>query len=570
MGNQVSSADSKPEEYGRSMQYRYRHADLIGRGSFGVVYKAKVTKRGNYTGEDIVAVKVVHIGYVETAPDHDNWVAAAKRLRKLTELFHENLVVYHKVAITKASGGTTIELAMEYHQGDLASFLKEAEKTENHLHADTKLKQFATDIVRGLEYLHQNGIIHGDLKPENILVHISDDGHETLLIGDLDDLVQMREISTCSADISQLRGTTRYMSPEMLKKFSQEGTEAPGRTTDIWSLGCIVLEMAESFKRLPKKRLIRGGKIVDVAKDQTNLRYARLIIEGFVPFISDEVEENTADLIRNCLDPVSKNRLSAKELLHKLERKEVIVFLLYCGNDVRQSMVFDPANSSFCAEDTLSKPTPSGLMSRYWLQLAATDTEIVFTEGIDRLENIYGKFSFWDVGNGTCRELTPSLDIFFHMHPIVVNQKLYVWDYFDSFQEMDIFTGQVVRLKDPPAIARDGNLGYIQAVAKRGKHIFYATFPGMHRHNTVTMHQYDTGTNEWKSLPDLPKRRDKFAMVVVDGHLYVLGGEIAEPGGIFPTADCIRLNLDTGAWDQTEALGQPRYPTYMQHQRSPN
>ncbi|XP_055357080.1 uncharacterized protein LOC129602136 isoform X2 [Paramacrobiotus metropolitanus] len=481
MGNKVSSADSKPEEYGRNMQYRYRHADLIGRGSFGVVYKAKITKRGNYMGEDTVAVKVVHIGYVETAPDHDNWVEAAQRLRKLTELVHENLVVYHKVSITKASGGTTIELAMKYHQGDLASFLKETEKTENRLHDGTKLIQFATNIVRGLEYLHQNGIIHGDLKPENILVHISDDGHETLLIGDLDDLVQMREISTCSADISQLRGTTRYMSPEMLKKFSQEGTEAPGRKTDIWSLGCIMLEIDESFNRLPKNRLTKDGEVVDGAGNQKNLRYARLIIDGFVPFISDEIEENTAGLIRNCLDPVSANRISAKKLLHELEKKEVIVFLLYCGNDVRQSMVFDPAVSSFCAEDALSKPTPSGLMSRYWLQLAATDTEIVLTEGIDRFENIYGKFTFWNVGNGTCRELTPSVDIFFHMHPIVVNQKLYIWDYFDSFQEIDIFTGNVVRLKDPPAIASDGNLGYIQTVTKYNEQIFYAAFPGMNR-----------------------------------------------------------------------------------------
>ncbi|XP_055356148.1 cyclin-dependent kinase 4-like [Paramacrobiotus metropolitanus] len=319
------------EEIGSSIQYDYAKDDFIGRGAFGIVYKAKVRKallRFRTPSEpDFVAVKVMHVAINSgIAADQENWMTAVKRMRQLPGLKHKHIVRYHKVSITQTSGGVTVKLAMDYHKGDLASFLREAKENTTLLNNWRKVIPFAEDLAQGLQFLHQNGIIHGDLKPENILLSVSQNGSEKLVIGDLDDLVQMKESATCSADISQLRGTLRYMSPEMLRKFSQQEAERPGRKTDIWSLGCIILEMAESYARVPKKQLVKDGNIVDAGSALANYQYASLIIDGYIPSVSDDIEHNLARLIRQCVDASSANRLSAGELLKKCYVMDFFVY----------------------------------------------------------------------------------------------------------------------------------------------------------------------------------------------------------------------------------------------------
>ncbi|XP_055330749.1 uncharacterized protein LOC129583070 isoform X4 [Paramacrobiotus metropolitanus] len=99
------------EIIGWSMQYRYSHADYIGKGTFGTVYKAKVTQPGSYTGEDVVAVKVIQTA---AADGQQSWKDALARLRRLTQLSNKYLVAYHKISIFTAPGGATVELAMDY------------------------------------------------------------------------------------------------------------------------------------------------------------------------------------------------------------------------------------------------------------------------------------------------------------------------------------------------------------------------------------------------------------------------------------------------------------------------
>ncbi|XP_055330298.1 uncharacterized protein LOC129582723 [Paramacrobiotus metropolitanus] len=547
MGNKVVNAPRTVEEYGRSMQYVFSHADVIGRGSFGVVYKARVIKRGIYAG-GFVAVKVVHFGgHLETADNRDSWTESLKRLRRLTELVSEHLVAYHKISITKTSGGVTVELAMDCHKGDLASILKEAEKNGNILNSYQKIIQFAKDITQGLEFLHQNGLIHGDLKPENILVKILNGDREKLLIGDLDDLVVMQGNTTCSADISHLRGTTRYMSPEMLKRFSQEGTEAPGRKTDIWSMGCIILEMAEcrEGQHALKKRLAKDGNIVHAGNGLTHQRYATLIIDGYVPLVGDLIEQDFGDLIRRCLHPVSTDRICATALLQELRKKEVMIVFLACsGCSIQNLLIFDPSSQCLHVRGTISEPTLPDLTSRYWFQSAASEKEILF---ITSFEDLPVEFRFWDISNGTCRKLEPSLNIYYPMGPIVVDDKIYFWDYFDVFQAMDVSTGRVSFLNSTTAYA---DLAAAQAVAKYDGYIFYAT--------CLTLFRYDTTTDNWETLPDLPEWRTHFAMSVVNGYLHILGGEIRVSDATFPTTGCIRLNLKSAAWEEMAPLRQPR------------
>ena len=93
-------------------------------------------------------------------------------------------------------------------------------------------------ILEGLKYLHQEGIIHRDLKGANILVNednvakIADFGTAKLILN---------KDSSCRDNIAitskSLKGTPYWMAPEVLRRTGHNFS------ADIWSLGCTVLEM---------------------------------------------------------------------------------------------------------------------------------------------------------------------------------------------------------------------------------------------------------------------------------------------------------------------------------------
>ncbi|XP_055356157.1 uncharacterized protein LOC129601386 [Paramacrobiotus metropolitanus] len=544
------------EEIGSSIQYT--KGEFIGRGAFGIVYKAKVRKallRFRTPSEpDFVAVKVMHVAINSgIAADQENWMTVVQRIRQLPGLKHKHIVRYHKVSISKSSGGVTVELAMDYHKGDLASFLREAKENTTLLNNWRKVIRFADDLAQGLEFLHQNGIIHGDLKPENILLSVSQNGSEKLVIGDLDDLVQMKESATCSADISQLRGTMRYMSPEMLRKFSQQEAERPGRKTDMWSLGCIILEMAENYARVPKKQLVKDGNIVDAGSALAN--YARLIIDGYAPFVSNDIQDDLACIIRQCLDTSSANRLSARELLQKLP-KDLIVFIGLRDSNDPSVMRFDPWTNSVNVQEVRGAPKFKGDLCR---GLAVTGNKIVITEQI-RHGHVYKvKFHLWNVDDGTWgqHEPVPSLEVDSFIMVTAVEDKAYFFDDTGIFTEANISTGEIARSTQP----NQRPFHSPEAVAKYREQIFYATWS--------RLFQYDTVIKEWKYLPDRQQPRRDFAMAVVSGHIYILGGELLDDAKLYcnsftarhftATADCIRLRLGSTTWEKIAPLHQPRF-----------
>ncbi|XP_055344805.1 uncharacterized protein LOC129592727 [Paramacrobiotus metropolitanus] len=130
--------------------------------------------------------------------------------------------------------------------GDLASMLQRLKVAALLIYLSTALR-YSLDIAEGTRFLYENGISHADIKPANILVEKLDEDRKRLLIGDLDDRLEMHQDTT--GDITHIRGTARYMSPEMLKKFATHpgekiGQESPGRKTDIWSLGFTHIDSA--------------------------------------------------------------------------------------------------------------------------------------------------------------------------------------------------------------------------------------------------------------------------------------------------------------------------------------
>lgn len=106
------------------------------------------------------------------------------------------------------------------------------------------IRSYARSILQGIEYLHRRGIVHGDIKAKNVLVG-SNAG--TLKLADIGSAkrINAQELGLEEEQEEQvedscmmMNGTPQWMAPEVVLQKEQ------GLESDIWSLGCTVVEMA--------------------------------------------------------------------------------------------------------------------------------------------------------------------------------------------------------------------------------------------------------------------------------------------------------------------------------------
>lgn len=211
---------------------RYMKGALIGQGSFGSVYLALHAVTG-----ELMAVKQVEMpsSSSNTALDakKNNMVEALKHeIGLLRELKHSNIVQY----LGSNSDESHLNIFLEYVPGgSVASMLVNYGPLPEGM-----IQNFVRQILRGLAYLHSRDIIHRDIKGANILVDnkgsvkISDFGISKRV--EASSLLSPSAKKTAGARVS-LQGSVFWMAPEVVRQTSYT------KKADIWSLGCLVVEM---------------------------------------------------------------------------------------------------------------------------------------------------------------------------------------------------------------------------------------------------------------------------------------------------------------------------------------
>ncbi|NXC30381.1 PAK3 kinase, partial [Campylorhamphus procurvoides] len=123
--------------------------------------------------------------------------------------------------------GEELWLVMEYMDGGtLFDVISKAHLSEEEMAAVSR------ECLKGLDFLHSNGVIHRDIKSSNILIRT--DG--CVKLGDFG---LCGQINLEQSYRNSVTGTSWWMAPEVV-------TSKPyGPKVDIWSLGIVGLEMLE-------------------------------------------------------------------------------------------------------------------------------------------------------------------------------------------------------------------------------------------------------------------------------------------------------------------------------------
>ncbi|XP_004924422.1 cyclin-dependent kinase-like 4 [Bombyx mori] len=207
------SAFSPSTPNSRAMD-KYEQLSVVGEGSYGVVLKC----RRRDTGQ-LVAIKK----FLETEDDAAVRKMALREIRMLKKLRHDHLVNMIEVFRRKRR----FYLVFEYLDHTL---LDELEASQGGLGEDTA-KKHLYQLLKGIDYCHQNSIIHRDVKPENVLV--SNAG-----IVKLCDLGFARTLAAPGEPYTEYVATRWYRAPELLVAEHRYGPEV-----DVWALGCLFAEM---------------------------------------------------------------------------------------------------------------------------------------------------------------------------------------------------------------------------------------------------------------------------------------------------------------------------------------
>lgn len=227
---------------------------LIGQGSFGSVYLALHAVTG-----ELLAVKQVEAPAPGANGPNDSrkksMIEALKReISLLRELRHANIVQY----LGCSSSVEHLNIFLEYVPGgSVQTMLNSYGALPEPL-----VRSFVRQILMGLSYLHNRDIIHRDIKGANILV----DNKGTIKISDFGISKKLEASNILSGANNNkhrpsLQGSVFWMAPEVVKQTSYT------LKADIWSLGCLVVEMMTGSHPFPDCSQLQaifkigGGKV---------------------------------------------------------------------------------------------------------------------------------------------------------------------------------------------------------------------------------------------------------------------------------------------------------------------
>ena len=207
---------------------KYELHQLLGEGAMGIVWKAYDTVLRRY-----VALKLLSSSFRKTKDMQERFLREA---RAAGAIQHANIVTVYDLG--EAEG--QLYIAMELVEGrDLSDMIA----LRDPLALERKL-DITIEVLAGLHFAHQRGVIHRDVKPSN--VRVMPDGR--IKIMDFG-IARLQKADTTGS--GAIVGTPTYMAPEQITN----GAITPA--TDVFSTGCLLYELL-SYQRPFEAESVHG------------------------------------------------------------------------------------------------------------------------------------------------------------------------------------------------------------------------------------------------------------------------------------------------------------------------
>ncbi|CAF3198590.1 unnamed protein product [Rotaria sp. Silwood2] len=250
----------------------------LGQGTYGKVYVA----HDRYTMKKFAVKEIPMRNPVYTD-------VLENEIKILSTLSHRNIVTYYGSAIDRSKKQPVFQIIMEYVDGgSLSQHLSKFGPFQEQV-----IKNYTRQLLEGLQYLHENHILHRDIKSANILVN----SRGEIKIADFGTSKRLAGLQLCTEDSV---GTLQYMSPDVVLVPPM----GYGPEVDIWSVGCTIIEMVTG--KMPYHKIVNTGALI-----------LKLGNERLSPDIPQELSETAKDFLAKCFEPTQK-RPTAKDLLNHL------------------------------------------------------------------------------------------------------------------------------------------------------------------------------------------------------------------------------------------------------------
>ncbi|XP_028086414.1 mitogen-activated protein kinase kinase kinase ANP1-like [Camellia sinensis] len=297
----------------------WRRGKMIGKGSFGSVYLATLKKPPPNKSQLLMAVKSAELSVSKSLQEERKVFNNLQGCPYIIQCFGEETT-------TSQTGETVYNLLLEYASG--GSLRDLIEKSNGFGLQDSDVRRYARSILRAIKHVHDSGYVHLDLKPDNILlvptkskgktttstpatteVKAANNKNKKFMAKVCDfGLAKMvkqqinkknsKKKKKSESSYYYLRGTALYMSPEAVADGIQE---AP---SDIWAIGCVVLEMLTGKRVWDRK--VHGN----TEKLLYNIGYG-----SDLPEIPSSISEEGKDFLKGCFVRKPADRLTADMLL---------------------------------------------------------------------------------------------------------------------------------------------------------------------------------------------------------------------------------------------------------------
>ncbi|XP_052175796.1 calcium-dependent protein kinase 32 [Diospyros lotus] len=261
---------------GHEIEDKYELGGELGRGEFGVTYLCTDKSSG-----EVFACKSILKKKLRTRVDIEDVRREVQIMKHLPQ--HPNIVSLKETY----EDDNAVHLVMELCEGGelFDRIVARGHYTERAAAAVTRT------IVEVIQTCHKHGVMHRDLKPENFLFA---NKKETAALKAID--FGLSVFFKPGERFDEIVGSPYYMAPEVLRRNY-------GPEVDVWSAGVILY-------------ILLCG--VPPFWAETEQGVAQAIIRSVVDFKRDpwpKVSDNAKDLVKKMLNPDSKQRLTAQQVL---------------------------------------------------------------------------------------------------------------------------------------------------------------------------------------------------------------------------------------------------------------